>query len=317
MYKILIPEDIADSGKEYLLERGYELKVGVSTDTETLKRELMDADGVIVRNARYPREVFEGSKRLKVIGRHGTGVDNIDVKAAQELGIYVVNGPIANINAVAEHTVAVILALSCGLKVADKRTCGRDWTWRLSMKRHEIKGSKVGIIGYGHIGQLVAEKLVNGLGAQIIAYDTRRTDRTQEHVEISDDLEYVLAHSDYVSLHIPSTPDTRDMFNYEMFKKMKKGSFFVNCARGDLYIEDDLVKVIKEGHLAGAALDVYREEPLKDSELYDMDEVILTQHEAGLSEESKVNMSLYAAMGVDQVLSGKEPTWAVNHPHRG
>lgn len=315
MYKILIPEDIAESGKNYLAERGYLLKVGTSTDIETLKEELLDADGVIVRNARYPREVFEASKRLKVIARHGTGVDNIDVAAAGAQGIQVVNGPTANVNAVAEYTVGVIAALSCRLRLLDLKTREGDWTMRLSMKRRELKDSVVGLIGFGHIGRLVAQKLNAGFGTKVLAYELGSRIPEPPGTEICRDLDYVLSNSDYLSLHIPSTSRTKGMFNYEMFRRMKKGSFFVNCARGDLYLEDDLIRILEEGYLAGAALDVYPQEPLADSRLYKMEQVVLSQHNAGISEESKHNMSLHAAMGVHQVLTGQLPTWPVNVPN--
>lgn len=315
MYKILIPEDIAESGKHYLIERGYSLKVGVPTDIPSLRQELRDVDGVIVRNARYPKEVFESSKRLKVIARHGTGVDNIDVEAAQNQGIWVVNGPTANINAVAEYTVGVIAALACRLRPLDIETRKRDWSLRLTMERREMKDSTVGLIGFGHIGRLTAEKLTAGFGMKVLAYELHSHISDIPGVKISTDLDYILSNSDFVSLHIPSTPSTKGMFNLDMFHRMKKGSFFINCARGDLYEEEDLVQALEEGHLAGAALDVYAEEPLKESRLYEFEQVLLSQHNAGISEESKVNMSLYAAMGIDQVLTGQIPSWPVNHPN--
>lgn len=315
MFKVLIPEDIAESGKRYLLERGYSLKVGVPTDIETLKEELMDADGVIVRNAKYPKEVFEDSKKLKVIARHGTGVDNIDVAEAEKRGIWVTNGPTANINAVAEYTVAALMALSCMLRPLDIATRKKDWSLRLAMERYELKGKTVGLAGFGRIGQLVARKVTAGLGMKVIAYDLRDTIDAIPDVEFTKELDHVLKNSDFVSLHMPSTEQTRGMFDYEMFKKMKEHSFFINCARGDLYIEEDLIRVLEEGHLRGVALDVYAEEPLEESRLLQMDQVLLSQHNAGLSEESKENMSLHAAMGIDQVLSGQTPEWPVNHPH--
>ena len=314
MYKILIPEDIAESGKKYLIDRGYTLKVGVPTDVESLKKELLEADGVIVRNAEYPKAVFENSRRLKVIARHGTGVDNIDVAAARTQGIWVVNGPHANINAVAEYTVSLIAALSCQLRLLDSKTRKGDWSYRHTMKRYEMKGHTAGLIGFGNIGQLVAEKLTAGFGMKVIAYDVRQKTTGIAGVEISDHLDAVLSQADFVSLHIPSNESTRGMFDYDMFRKMKAGSFFINCARGDLYVENDLVRVLTDGYLAGAALDVYQEEPLQASQLYQLEQVILSQHTAGITEESKINMSLYAAIGVDQILTGQAPSWPVNHP---
>lgn len=274
MYKILIPEDIAESGKRYLTDRGYTLKVGVPTDIPSLKKEIADADGIIVRNASYPKEVFEGAKRLKVIARHGIGVDNIDVAAANAQGIWVVNGPGSNSNAVAEHTVATIAALFCRLRPSDLHTRKGDWSYRLNMERHEMKGAVLGLIGFGNIGRMVAEKAAAGFGMEVIAYDVGRAASEDGTVRILGDLDEVLAQSDVVSLHIPCTEDTRGLFDYDRFMKMKEGSFFVDHARGELYVEEDLVRSIEEGHLAGAALDVYREEPLRESRLFELEQVI-------------------------------------------
>jgi len=320
MYKILIPEDIAESGKNYLLEKGYSLKIGVSTDTETLKKELEYVDGVIVRNALYPKEVFQSAKKLKVIARHGTGVDNIAVAEAEKLGIWVVNGPLANIYAVAEYTMAMILSLSCNLFLSDRFTRDRDWSYRLIMTRNELAGATLGILGLGNVGRLVSEKAINGFGMKVLAYDPVKYKACDQYLPannqslLTNNLDEVLAGSDFITLHIPSTVQTKGMFNYELFHKMKRHSFFINCARGDLYIESDLARVLEEGYLRGAALDVYNQEPLRESRLYAMNNVILSQHSAGLSDQSKDKMSLYAAIGVDEVLRGNTPTWPVNHP---
>lgn len=315
MFKVLIPEDIAESGKNYLRARGYDLKVGCSTDEETLSRELLGADAVIVRNAQYRRAVFENSEHLRVIARHGTGTDNIDVKAAEEKGIWVVNGPVANINAVAEYAMSLVLAMSKELFATDRNTRKGDWTWRLRKETHELSNQTLGIIGYGNIGKLVAKKAALGFGMNVLAYDIRRPDVDMEGVTVTEDFERVIRESDYVTVHVPSTNTTRKMFNRNLFGKMKKGSCFINCARGDLYVADDLIEALENGQLKYAALDVYETEPLPESsKLLRMDNIIISQHNAGLSEESKDKMSLFAAMGVDQVLSGLVPTWPVNHP---
>ncbi len=387
MYRILIPEDIAESGKRYLTDRGYELKVGVPTDIPSLKKEIARADGIIVRNASYPKEVFEGAERLKVIARHGIGVDNIDVAAANAQGIWVVNGPGSNSNAVAEHTVAAIAALFCRLHLTDRYTRKGDWHYRLQMERREMKGAVLGLIGFGNIGRLVAEKAAAGFGMEVLAYDmsaaarggiaqdgTVQTgtvrgvwsgtvqggtapggiaqssitlgdvslggiaqgsialgdvspggiaqssialgdvSRSDTPVRILDDLDAVLTRADVVSLHIPCTESTRGLFDYSRFMKMKKGSFFINCARGELYVEEDLVRVLEEGHLAGAGLGGYQGEPPGDSRLFALEQAICSQHNAGISRESKERMSLQAAIGVDQVLTGQTPSWPVGHP---
>ena len=315
MDKILIPQDIAEVGKAYLRERGYELKVGVPVDIESLKREVADADGLIVRNARYPREVLEAGTKLKVVARHGTGVDNIDLEAATELGIQVTNAPVSNINAVAEYTVALIMALGCHLRVVDGRTRRKDWSYRDKMpsRRREIKGSVLGIVGFGRIGRMVAEKVMNGLGMQVIVYDPRAMPMEHPRLTVVDALDALLEQAGFVTVHVPSTPETKDLFGLEAFKKMKRSACFINCARGDVYVEADLCQALEEGLIQGAALDVYREEPLSpESRLFEQENLLLSQHNASLSKESTDDMALHAAIGVDEVLRGEPPTWAVN-----
>ena len=315
MFKVLIPENISEVGKNYLLERGYELKVGVPTDVETLRREVADADALIVRNARYPREVLEAGKRLKVVARHGTGVDNIDLQAATELGIQVTNGPTANINAVAEYVVALVLAQACQIKAADMNCRSGNWKFRTQMPktRRELKNSVVGIIGLGRVGSAVAEKLMNGFGVRVIAYNLVPPVIEHPLLTMAGSVDEVIADADIVTLHVPATPETKDMCDYAFFQKMKRGAYFINCARGDVCVEEDLVRALREGLLSGAALDVYRQEPISpDNELLTLDNIIFSPHNASMSKESADNMALHAAMGVDEVLTGKTPTWPVN-----
>ncbi|MFQ8743393.1 MAG: hydroxyacid dehydrogenase [Clostridium sp.] len=316
MFKILIPEDVAESGKEYLKERGYELKVGVPTDVENLKKEIRDADGILVRNALYSEEVLAAGEKLKVIGRHGTGVDNIDVAAATRMGIQVTNAPVSNINAVAEYTAAMIIALGCRLRTVDQKTRAGDWSYRKEMPKHrkELKNCTLGVIGYGRVGKAVAEKMINGFGMKVVAYNLVPVEDQNELLTVVDGIEKVLREADFVTVHVPATPQTKGMFHYDTFKQMKPGAFFINCARGDVVVEEDLARALKEGILAGAALDVYAEEPLPSgSPILECENVIFSQHNASLSQESADNMSLHAAIGIDEVLTGKAVTWPVNH----
>lgn len=310
---VLIPEDIAAPGKDYLTERGYELKVGVPTDVESLKREVAHADALLVRNAKYPKEVLEAATKLKVVARHGTGVDNIAVQDAERMGIWVVNGPTANVNTVAEYTVALVLALGTWLVRMDDATRAGDWSLRLKMQRREISGRTLGLVGFGRIGRLVAEKAGPGLGMKVIAYDPRPQTDLPANTSVTQDLAALLGTADFVSAHLPSTPQTKNMFNYALFTQMQRGACFINCARGDICVEADLVRALNEGLLAGAGIDVYEEEPRKTSPLFFMEQVIVSQHNAGLSLEANDRMSLHAAIGVDEVLTGKTPTWPVNH----
>lgn len=315
MYKVLIPEDVSEVGKNYLLEKGYELKIGVPTDEESLKEAVRDADALLVRNARYPKSVLEAGKKLKVVARHGTGVDNIDIETATKLGIQVTNAPVSNINAVAEYTVALILALSCQLKIADAKTRNNDWSYRGQMPktRRDLSSAVVGIIGFGRVGCMVAEKLMMGFGVHVVAYNLVPVSYENELLTIVDSVDEVLQRADFVSVHVPSTSETRNMCNYEFFKRMKPGAYFINCARGDVYVEGDLARALKEGVISGAAVDVYKNEPLEsDSPLLKIDNIILSQHNSSLSKESTDKMALHAAMGIDEVLSRKKISWPVN-----
>ncbi|AEF84287.1 phosphoglycerate dehydrogenase [Treponema primitia ZAS-2] len=313
MYKVLIPEDVDSSGKDYLLERGYEIKVGVPTDIETLKREIADADALLARIARFPEEVLAAGKKLKVIARHGVGVDTVAVDYAESQGIWVVNAPLSNGNTVAECAVAMIMALECDLIRLDRKTREGDWTYREHLKRRDLAGLTLGIVGFGRIGRMVAEK-VSGLGMKILTYHPRKHPETPLMVEHTTDFSRILSSSDYLGVFVPSTSETRGMFNYAAFSAMKPSAYYINCARGDTYVEADLARALDEGRLAGAAVDVFDPEPRFDSPLYRMDQVIVTQHSAGLSVEANYKMSLDAAKGIDEILRGDKPTWPVNHP---
>ncbi|MDR2209957.1 MAG: hydroxyacid dehydrogenase [Spirochaetaceae bacterium] len=314
MYHVLIPEDITPPGKDYLLERGYKLKVGVSTDIATLRREIADADALLVRIARYPREVLEAGTKLKVVARHGAGVDNVAVDYAESQGIWVVNAPQANGNTVAEFVTAMVMALECDILGLDRHTRIGDWNYRMGLRRRELAGRTAGILGFGRIGRLTAEKLIRGLGINVMAYHPRRPSGMAGEVRLTQDLGELLGSSDYVIVLVPSTAETRNMFNYQVFSMMKRGAYYINCARGDTYVEADLVKALEEGLIAGAAIDVFTPEPKPESPLFSMDQVIVSQHCAGLSKEAADRMSLHAAMGIDEVLRGDIPVWAANHP---
>lgn len=319
MYRILIPEDISEKGKQYLLERGYEIQMGRSNEESVICEDVVDCDAILVRNTRYTRKIMEAGKRLKVIARHGTGVDNIDLKAAAELGIQVVNGPAANIDTVAEFTIAMMLAVSCGLFQIEYSTRQGDWEFRKTYKRREISEKTIGIVGFGNIGKSVANKLYAAFQPKILIYDNYVNQKTapdgMERVKSMDEL---LQRADIVTLHVPSTDDTRGMMGERQFSAMKNGAVLINCSRGDICVEKDLCSALESGRLAGAALDVYESEPLPmDSPLLHMPQVLLSQHCAGLSKASTDRMALYAAQGIDEVLSGKVPTWPVNQVNRG
>lgn len=313
-YKVLIPQDITDAGKNYLLEKGYEVVLGSNSSIETICKEVVDCDAILARTAPYPRSVMEAGKKLKVIARFGAGFDNVDIDAASELGIYVTNTPIANYNSVAEHTMTFILACAKNIVYLDKQVRAGNWEERNRLKGMELESKVLGLIGLGKIGSSVAKKAHLGLGMKVLAYDPYLPEGIDiEGVELVKDRDYIIKNSDFISLHIPATSETKGSINKEFFKKMKETAYLINCARGEVINEEDLYEALTTGEIKGAALDVFNEEPaLKENPLFRLDNIILSPHNGALTVEAMDRMGLHAAMSIDEVIKGKVPKWAVN-----
>lgn len=313
-YRVLIPEDITDAGKRYLLDRGYQIKMGTGSSEEQICRDVADCDAILARTAVYTRKILEAGKKLKVIGRHGVGTDNIDLAAATELGIQVTNAPDSNANSVAEHTIALILACASHLVSMD-RYCRRGlWQNRTGLTTTEVRGKTLGIVGVGKTGRLVAEMAMNGLGMDVVAYN-HRPKPLPPGIQPAKSMEGVFSSADFVSLHIPATPQTVDSVGRSLFRLMKSSAFFINCSRGRIVREQDLYTALSEHWIQGAALDVFRREPPgPDNPLFALDNIIVSPHNAGLSDAAQDRMGLDAARGIDEVLSGRAPTWPVNRP---
>lgn len=311
--KVYIPQDIDIAGKRYLTDRGYQLKIGTSTAEDVMKKEIADCDGVIIRVAKLPASVIEAAPKLRVIARHGVGTDNIDIAAATRLGIRVTNGPYSNSESVAEHTVAFIMALAHQLVKLDSGVREGDWDIRNRIRLTEMHGKTVGLIGCGRIGRAVARRLALGLDMKVLTYGTRHPEKLPDYVELTGSLEELLQRSDFVSIHCPSTPETKGLITMKYLSMMKKDAFLVNTARGDVINEQDLYQALTEGMIKGAALDVLSEEPASCGHpLLSLPNVIFTPHCASHTNESFANMAVHAAMGVDEVLSGKTISWPVN-----
>jgi D-3-phosphoglycerate dehydrogenase / 2-oxoglutarate reductase len=315
-YKVLIPQDIAEEGKDYLLQRGYEIKMGSGCSLEEIKKDVVECDAILARTTPFPAEVLEAGKKLKVIARHGVGVDNIDVDKASELGIYVTNAPESNSNTVAELALGLIIALGRNLIAGDKATRSGDYEFRNRKFGVDLEGKTLGILGIGKIGKRLSMKARNGLSMKVIGYDPYLTKKNfPSEVEKIEERDELFSKSDFVSVHIPSSPETKKSIGMKEFKLMKPTAFFINVARGDLIVEKDLIKALQVGIISGAGLDVYEKEPpQKDHPFFDLDNVILTPHNASHTKECMIRMAVHAAQGIDEVLSGKTPTWPVNKP---
>jgi D-3-phosphoglycerate dehydrogenase len=313
--KVVIPQDITAAGKDYLRERGYEVVIGSgSTDLEVMKKEVADADAILARTAPYPAEVLAAAPRLKVIGRHGIGVDNIDVDWCTAHGVWVCFAPTSNAVSVAEHTVGMMLSCAHHFSRFDRGVRKGEWGFRNTYKGVDLQGKTLGLVGMGRIGSMVANMCMAAFGMKVIGYDAylpaERFPAGSTKVET---MEEVLKNADFVSLHVPSTPETRGCINKTTIGMMKPTAFLINCARGDVVNIDDLAACLKAGTIAGAGIDLFpAEPPAKDCPLFGIENVIMTPHSAALTQESMDRMGLHAAMGIHSVLSGEKPEWSVN-----
>lgn len=279
---------------------------------EDLRRVLREYDGIILGTDKITREVLSGDVRVRIIARHGVGVDNIDLQAATEKRIVVTYTPSANAESVAEHTIGLILALS--RHIVDAHLLMRSGGWaRLEFIGIELKGKILGIIGLGSIGSRVAE-MAKTFGMRVLAYDPfidkSKADRLG--VELKS-LEDVLKESDFVSIHASLTSETRGLIGEREFRLMKSTAFLINTARGAIVDEEALVKALKEKWIAGAALDVYTEEPLpKEHPLRKLENVILTPHIASYTYEAIRKTDEMVLEALETFFGGGKPKWIAN-----
>jgi D-3-phosphoglycerate dehydrogenase len=314
MKKILIVQPIHERGVQ-VFDNRFEVRVASDPSVATVIREIKGVEGVVVRTAPFTREIIEAADALKVIGRHGVGVDNIDVKAATEKGIVVVNTPNANATSVAEHTLMVIGALAKRAVVYDRATRNGNWEIRNSYKAMDLDGKTLGLVGIGRIGSMVAKRAAAAYNMKVIAYDPYVLPEAAGKMGVSlvAQMDDVFKQADVVSLHTPLTPETRGFVNEAKLRLMKPTAFLVNLSRGEVINEKDLCAALKSGVIAAAALDVYDPEPpLKDNPLFGLDNVILSPHSAALTEECVIRMATGAAEGILEVLSGNRPQFVVN-----
>lgn len=312
--KVLIVQPIHESGIRVFGDQ-FEVIIASDPSVETVKREIKGVEGVIVRTAPFTREIIEAADRLKVIARHGVGVDNIDIQAATKKGILVLNTPDANAVSVAEHTITAIGALAKRLMYMDRATREGNWEARNEYKAIDLDGKVLGLVGLGRIGTLVAKKASAAFNMKVIAYDPYVSRQVVEEngITLYDDLDRIFREADVVSLHTPLTAETRGLVNAARLSLMKPTAFLVNFSRGGVVDEEALYKALKSRAIAGAALDVFGEEPPpRNHPLFELDNVLLSPHSAALTQECVVRMATGAAQGVVDVLTGRKPQFVVN-----
>ena len=313
--KVLLPEMIHQAGIQYLEDRGYTIKT-CGIDEKEIIGSIRDCDAIICRNIKVGKEVIEAAPGLKVIARHGVGVDSIDIETDRAIGLWVTNAPESNTNAVAEQTLAALLCGARKLRECDALVRSGEFSKRNTIRGFELKGKKLGIIGFGRIGRAIASIAGQGFGMEICYYDPYITTVTNEEYCRMGSIRDVLSIADVVTIHLPLTEDTYHLIGEKEFGYMKKESFFINYARGPLIDIDALIPAIKKHEIGGAALDVFEDEAIEKSDvLCSLSEIVLSPHTAAFTEESLKNMALHAAITVDEVLSGKIPRWFVSGIH--
>jgi D-3-phosphoglycerate dehydrogenase / 2-oxoglutarate reductase len=308
--KVIVADKISERGVELLKETGWKI---VQTTKETLLGELADADALIVRSAtKVTPELMDKAPKLRVVGRAGVGVDNIDLDEATKRGILVMSTPGGSSVSVAEHTLALLLALVRQLPKFDASM--REGKWEKSSSGAEVRGKTLGLIGLGRIGGEVAIR-ANAFDMRVLAFDPYISESAAKELNVElVPLEKLLAESDVISLHTAVSPQTKEMVNAQAIAKMKKGVRIVNAARGELIHEADLAAALKSGQVAGAALDVFAEEPPKNSPLVGLPNVICTPHVAGSTAEAQEELGNQVAVQVRDYLQEGVIRNAVNLP---
>jgi D-3-phosphoglycerate dehydrogenase len=314
-YRILISDSLDPSGLSVFAEAGVEVRQLREEERPQLPEILADYDALVVRSTtKVTADLLRAGKRLKVVGRAGIGVDNVDVAAATDLGVLVVNAPTANLMSATEHTFALLLALARRIPVADASTKAGGWDRKITGV--ELCGKTLGVIGFGRIGQRVAAR-ARGFEMQVVAFDPFLDPGAARRLEVELlPLEELLARADVITLHTPLTKETKNLLSHENLGRMKKGALLINCGRGGVVDEEALLAALESGHLGGAALDVFAEEPPRDLALVRHPKVVATPHLGAQTREAQERISTETAQMVVAALSGSFAIAAINLPFR-
>lgn len=314
MPKVLIADELSPAAVQIFRQRGIEVDEKVGLKPKELREIVGQYDGLAIRSAtKVTPEVIAVAKKLKVVGRAGIGVDNVDLKAATAAGICVMNTPFGNSITTAEHAIALMMALARHIPQADRTTQEGKWE-KSKFVGVELYAKTLGLIGCGNIGSIVADR-AQGLRMKVIAYDPflspeRAVDLGVEKVELDE----LYARADFISLHTPMTDQTRGMIDKAALAKCRPGVRIVNCARGGLIVEADLRAALDSGHVAGAALDVFSEEPATSNVVFNHPHVVTTPHLGASSTEAQLNVALQVAEQMSDFLLHGAVTNALNMP---
>lgn len=309
MTKVLLPDAIPAEGVQILTAAGFEIIQGTGRSAEKMMQEGADATAVLIGTQLFDAQIMDAMPNLKVIARNGVGYDAVDIDAATARGIKVINTPFALNDSVAETAVTELLAISKNIFWNMKSIYDGQWNYKKAHPGNDIFGKTVGILGFGRIGHAVAEKLA-GFNVELIAHDPFA--KATETVKMVSRAE-LFATADYVLVHLPAMDSTKHSIGMDEFKMMKETAYFINMARGVIVVESELVQALRQHEIAGAALDVFEEEPLSDSNpLLQLNNVLLTPHIASNTIETKRKMAIDAANDIVAILNGDSAQSVVN-----
>jgi D-3-phosphoglycerate dehydrogenase len=313
MYKILISDKLAEEGIRILRESEFNVDCNYGLDKEALKKVIKDYEVIIIRSqTKLTEDVIEEAKNLRIIGRAGVGLDNVDIGTATKKGIIVMNAPGGNTISTCEHTFALMLSLARKIPQAYNSLKNKEWN-RSKFKGVEFYSKTLGIIGLGRIGKEVAKRGIS-FGMEVLAYDPFISSEAAHTYGVKlVELNELLEKSDFVTIHTPLTEDTKNLISKAEFSLMKPTAFLVNCARGGIVDEEALYDALKAKEIAGAALDVFQKEPPLDSKLLELDNVVVTPHLGASTEEAQVNVAIEIANCIREALLGKAIRNAVNY----
>lgn len=314
-WKILLPQEIMSEGRALLENAGHTIIDGRGFETADVLADMKEhqPDAMIVRITPITREVIEANPNLKVVVRHGAGFDALDVKACHDNGVQTLYAPVANSTSVAETALLLMLECSRNVTVLHKTWVNEFYKAKLKVPKTTLNGKTVGIIGCGNIGSRTAIRCL-AMEMNVLAYDPYKPAADfPDGVEVVRDIERIFRECDYVSVHTPNTPVTRNMINRDTLAMMKPSAFLINTSRGTAVNEEDLYDACKSGVIAGAGLDAIRQEPVSpDFPLLELDNVIIYPHIGGNTNEAARRASYFSAMGVQEVYEGKEATWPIH-----
>ena len=316
--KVLVAENVGEPAVELLRAAGLEVEIGTSWGRNELERRIADFDGILIRSTTLvDADLLAKADRLRVVARAGVGVDNVDIDAATRRGVVVANAPQSNVITAAEHTMALLLALARNIPQAHASLVGGTWD-RAKFSGVELHDKTLGIIGFGRIGQLVAHR-ARGFGMRVLAYDAYLAEERFRElgVERATSPDQVYAAADFITVHLPNNKETEGWLNAAAFAKMKDGVRVLNVARGPLIVDADLQAALDSGKVAGAALDVFRTEPVTDHPLFGYPNVVVTPHLGASTAEATDRAGYQAAEQAVAALTGGAVTSAVNLPSIG